>query len=235
MGPDRVIAILGMHRSGTSCLAGSLQAAGLELGAVFTENPHNRKGNRESREIMSLHEAVLAANGCSWNAPLQTSLHWPPELIDERRRIIAKHHRLWCWGFKDPRSLLTLEGWREDLPHLERVGTFRHPGAVAASLMRRSPRLFDRERAIALWQEYNKRLLSEWAHDPFPLIEFGQDHDRLLGDLVRIAQQLSLPESAKVTTFFEPDLQHQRPEASDLDASTTRLYHQLIEIAGSEC
>ncbi|HBM84618.1 MAG TPA: sulfotransferase family protein, partial [Halieaceae bacterium] len=30
--PRRVIAILGMHRSGTSCLTGSLQEAGLELG-----------------------------------------------------------------------------------------------------------------------------------------------------------------------------------------------------------
>lgn len=44
------VLILGMHRSGTSCLAGSLQEAGLYLGEVNTAAPHNAKGNRESRD-----------------------------------------------------------------------------------------------------------------------------------------------------------------------------------------
>ena len=37
--PDRVVCILGMHRSGTSCLTGSLQQAGLFLGDCHTWNP----------------------------------------------------------------------------------------------------------------------------------------------------------------------------------------------------
>ena len=48
-----VVLVLGMHRSGTSCLAGSLQQAGLELGDVFTSNPFNKKGNREHRDVMT--------------------------------------------------------------------------------------------------------------------------------------------------------------------------------------
>jgi len=42
------VAILGMHRSGTSCLAGSLQELGLYLGEVYDQNPHNPRGNREN-------------------------------------------------------------------------------------------------------------------------------------------------------------------------------------------
>ena len=60
--PRRVIAILGMHRSGTSCLTGSLQEAGLELGEHHTWNPYNRKGNRENQDFVDLHDAILAAN-----------------------------------------------------------------------------------------------------------------------------------------------------------------------------
>jgi len=43
------ILILGMHRSGTSCLAGCLEEAGLYLGDVNLKAGFNKKGNRENR------------------------------------------------------------------------------------------------------------------------------------------------------------------------------------------
>ena len=46
--PDRVVCVLGMHRSGTSCLAGSLEQQGLFLGETNTRGPFNLRGNRES-------------------------------------------------------------------------------------------------------------------------------------------------------------------------------------------
>ena len=39
--------ILGMHRSGTSCLAGMLRDAGVFMGEVSEANAYNRKGNLE--------------------------------------------------------------------------------------------------------------------------------------------------------------------------------------------
>ena len=42
------ILMLGMHRSGTSCLTGIMQALGVHLGEVFTESTWNKKGNREN-------------------------------------------------------------------------------------------------------------------------------------------------------------------------------------------
>ena len=73
VGAGQSILILGMHRSGTSCLAGSLQEAGLYLGEVNTTAPHNAKGNRESRTIVALHDGLLQANGGAWDAPPGTS------------------------------------------------------------------------------------------------------------------------------------------------------------------
>ena len=67
--PLEILCVLGMHRSGTSCLTGSLQEAGLYLGDCHTWNPHNLKGNRENQEIVDINDRVLADNGGAWDAP----------------------------------------------------------------------------------------------------------------------------------------------------------------------
>ena len=69
-----IVCILGMHRSGTSCLAGSLEEAGLYLGDVITNTPHNLKGTRENRRIFTLHDGILGRCGGTWQHP--------PERID---------------------------------------------------------------------------------------------------------------------------------------------------------
>jgi hypothetical protein len=58
-----------MHRSGTSCLTGTLESWGVVLGDVHRGNPFNAKGNRESQKIMDLHDRIMAANGGSWLRP----------------------------------------------------------------------------------------------------------------------------------------------------------------------
>ena len=67
--PDRVIAVLGMHRSGTSALVGSLQQRGLFLGRHSTRNTYNLRGNRENPDVVQLNEDILEHSGGSWHAP----------------------------------------------------------------------------------------------------------------------------------------------------------------------
>ena len=64
------IAILGMHRSGTSCLAGSLQEAGIYLGDVVTSAAHNQKGNRENVHSMMMCWAIVVGRGMSSPLPV---------------------------------------------------------------------------------------------------------------------------------------------------------------------
>ena len=59
------VVVLGMHRSGTSCLAGSLEQQGLFLGEVNTSAPWNRRGNRERFDVMNLQGDILEASGGS--------------------------------------------------------------------------------------------------------------------------------------------------------------------------
>ena len=58
-----------MHRSGTSCLAGSLQESDVYFGDVSLENKYNKKGNRENIKIMNLNEKILSHNNGSWDEP----------------------------------------------------------------------------------------------------------------------------------------------------------------------
>src|SRR5918992_1057883 len=58
-----IVAVLGMHRSGTSAIAGMLADHGVELGPVSEQNRFNPRGNREIRELNRLHDRILERSG----------------------------------------------------------------------------------------------------------------------------------------------------------------------------
>jgi len=220
----RVHAVLGMHRSGTSWLAGSLQEKGLELGEVSTRDPHNRKGNRESAVLMAIHDAVLADNGGNWKRPT-----WPNRWSDERRAELAAHIATMSadypmWGFKDPRALLVLDEWLRQVPGLVRVGIYRHPSAVHRSLSARSKR-FDETRSAGLWCAYNERLVEEHRRSPFPLLRFDVAPQELAAALDRAAADLGLPDAQRTSSFFDESLVH--AHGGTVPASCRPLWDEL--------
>jgi hypothetical protein len=224
----RVVAIVGMHRSGTSCLAGTLEQAGLYLGKVITEAPHNAKGNRENRRIMDLHEAVLVHSGGSWDKPPER-LSWSEAQSEERDDIIRSYGDAPVWGFKCPRTLVTLAFWREAVPELSFVGTFRHPLLVAESLCKRNGG--SRDTWLALWQIYNERLLSLHAAAAFPILRFDTDVDTYGRSLRAVATTLGFTGPLDLT-FFEPELRHHRdPPEGELSPEIERLYERLCELS----
>jgi len=187
------------------------------------------KGNRENPEIMALHERVLADNNASWDAPPPGSATWPDDLARRRDEIVAGYGGVPLWGFKDPRTLVLLEGWREALPRLEPAGIFRHPAAVARSLIARDRRRFDWSSALGLWRVYNQRLLLEFERKPFPLIEFVNMPARLAESLVRVCAALDLPHPECADDFFDAQLQKQAPEEAEVDDKSAALYARLRE------
>lgn len=218
----RVVLILGMHRSGTSCLAGSLQEAGLYLGDVNTAAPHNAKGNRENRAIMDLQDDLLHANGGNWDAPPREVV-WQPEHRARRDAIIATYPTDQIWGFKDPRTLLTLSGWLETLSSVRFVGTFRHPLAVAASLHARNG--ISIEKSLMLWITYNRLLLDYHQRFKFPMVCFDWPLERYRQCLLVIAPTLNLAVPTAGFSFFESALR--RNEAPRDEATLNRFFTRL--------
>lgn len=188
-GEQTVICVLGMHRSGTSCLAGTLEEAGIYLGDVSRRNRHNPKGNRENSRIIALHDDLLAQCDGSWDRPPQ-HVRWSEHHRRICNEIIQGYAGVRRWGFKDPRTLLTLPGWLELLPRMRLVGIFRHPRLVAVSLQKRNG--FTIEQGLQLWTHYNERLMEYHEQYRFPLISFDLPTEEFRNHLVRLMCTLDI-------------------------------------------
>lgn len=224
-----------MHRSGTSCLTGITQRFGVELGDVFTENPFNKKGNRENARIMSLNNDVLATNGGSWDMPvLATS--WTKEQCIERDEIIdnltstnSSH-----WGFKDPRTLLTLPFWSESIKP-QFIGTVRHPAMVAHSLNKRDPNNISIEKGLSLWLYYNQQLLDLAKKHCFPIVNFDLPPKDYLTDTTSKLTILGLDTemSHSASEFFDQSLRNNLIDSHHtytLPNKISDLYAKIINL-----
>lgn len=230
----RVITVLGMHRSGTSSLVGSLEAAGLPLGEVRDEGgASNAKGHREPGELIALHEDVLITSGGAWHLPPE-KVTWTRRQRKRRDEFIAAHAGMPLWGWKEPRTLLVIDGWLEVLPRLEMVGTFRHPAAVARSLQRRhgSDTV---ESWLQLWLVYNSVLLRLADERGLPLIDFDLPAEAYQARLRAIVEELRLPGGGD--GFFDASLRTspaQAPPDMQLPGYLESVHVRLREIAAAQ-
>jgi hypothetical protein len=218
-----------MHRSGTSCLTGCLEQAGLFLGIVNREAPFNKKGNNESLAVMNFNDRVLARVGATWDRPPNVTVALTPAEETQLRALVGTYPAGVVWGLKDPRLLLLFDAWdREVRPRL--VGTIRHPAEVVASLIRRARivgRPMGESEAYGLWQNYNERLLTIHRVRPFPLVRFDQDPDTYQNAVSSIARTLGLPGNAKLS-FFESGMRTRLNDDASMPDSLKALWTALL-------
>lgn len=198
-----VLCILGMHRSGTSCLTGSLEESGVDLGDRHTWNPHNLKGNRENPAIVDLNDAVLMSNGAAWDQP-RHKIQWSTEQLEEARRLATPAMGSKCFAFKDPRTLLTLDGWVQAVPELRFIGIFRHPMNVAQSLNNRSG--MPVEVGLGLWYRYNRRLWRHYCRSQFPILCFDDEPELFREKLKTALVSYGLYDGKKKGEFYDASL-----------------------------
>lgn len=227
----KLICILGMHRSGTSCVTGSLQQAGLYLGNCHTWNPFNKKGNRENQGFVDLNDEVLAANNGAWDRPPRKVV-WSLEQQDKARVLLEENFEESPLGFKDPRTLLVLEGWKEVFSQIQFVGVVRHPNVVAQSLQSRNE--MHRGRALSLWFAYNQVLYREHRKKPFPIICFDDEEEVFHEKLGQIARNMGLNNEFDEPVFFDEQLRssnkNQPQIHSVLPWRVGRLYSRLLRL-----
>jgi Sulfotransferase family len=162
------VLVLGMHRSGTSLVAGSLHRLGLAVCAsedLLTGMPWNPAGHFESRSLSRLNEELLAETGRSWWYPpppgrqyaeFTSRLLTTPAAAAGRFR---RTHTTAPWVWKDPRLALLLPFWRQALGEVAAVLVHRDPLEVARSLELRNG--FPTPFGTALWARYNRLLLEQ--------------------------------------------------------------------------
>ncbi len=161
--PSGWVLVVGMHRSGTSAIAGALAALGLKLpwsGDLLTGREDNLVHN-ESTSLAVFNEALLQMLGGPWFDPPKLEPGWPddPRLsgaatvaIDTAAKAFPTDGPV-VW--KDPRLCLVLPFWRPLIPRLKgAVFAWRSPLAVARSLQARDGIAL--ERGLELWVRYNR-------------------------------------------------------------------------------
>ena len=227
--PLRVVAILGMHRSGTSCLTGTLQEAGLSLGECHTWSKHNWKGNRENQRFVDLHDAILEANSAAWDNP-PAKVVWHEKHVNEAKQLLADHAGEANFGFKDPRALLVLDGWKLIYPAIEFVGIYRHPNAVAKSLEKRNSK--SREESLKLWYAYNEVLYREYRNKPFPILNFNDEEAVLDKKIFAVAKDMGLSHSSGEEKFYRADMIHSDgSDGPSLPWRVWRLFRKLRKVS----
>jgi len=137
--------VLGMHRGGTSAMAGLLHLLGFDAGPSLMPavDGVNRKGFWEHLDVYRIHERLFAAFGRSILDPREMPAGWRdhPEFqtaVSEVRALIERDFAATArWVVKDPRLCKFVPVWLEALASLgirpRVVLVARHPAEIARS------------------------------------------------------------------------------------------------------
>jgi hypothetical protein len=228
------ICVLGMSRSGTSVTARVLNVLGVELGReeelMEPASGNNPAGFWEHERIADLNEDILATLGDAprqrWRRPPLLPEGWErdPRLEPHRREARSMLQESFAglplWGWKDPRTCLTLPFWRrvlEEIRHVESrlryVICVRHPLDVAASLEARDG--LGREEAVRLWGRYMSEAIVQTSGCPRAFVSYEgyfPDWEGQVGRLAELLGRSRLTESrrAAIAAHIDESLWHHR-------------------------
>jgi GT2 family glycosyltransferase/glycosyltransferase involved in cell wall biosynthesis len=240
------LVIAGMHRSGTSLVAGLCQAAGLRVGdRLLGAYRGNEAGHFEDLDFVEWHQLVLRANGLAPEGfvaeatpQVPAALEWKAEAL-----VTARREPGGIWGWKDPRTTLHLEFWRRVVPEARFLFIVRRPWEVVDSLFRRGDEAFRSNPpfAIQVWTHYN-RLVRDFAvkHPEQSLVcDLSQVVKDPAAVFEAVRHTLGVP-LGEPPEHFRPELLSRTTEASRIAfvAATCpealALYEELAALAGSE-
>jgi hypothetical protein len=226
--------VLGMHRSGTSALAGALHHAGATAGDdLMGEGPNNRKGYFESEAVLAHMEGLLQACGSFWHdwRALDLAQASKAELRTLRRglhtHLEAQFAQAPVFTIKDPRICRAYPFWVRVLETFgatrTAVITVRHPAEVAASLATRNGMSLDKALMVWLRHVLDAELATRGQSRVF--LTYDQVIADLPGVLGRIyaalpadAAGVMAPAAFAAEGFVDETLRHNRVSAAEAAA-----------------
>lgn len=164
--------LAGMHRSGTSMISALLERIGVDMGwSGQPPDKHNPYGYGEDDDFVDFHReifraAVPAGDGgwpdWGWTEHGQFDCRKLVKYKNRAHRLIeARKHLPGLWGWKDPRTTLFLDFWRDIAQDARFILVFRQPWEVADSIRRLEAGVFLRnpEYGYEIWSHYNQLML----------------------------------------------------------------------------
>ena len=243
---QRIVMVLGMHRSGTSLLANLLRVAGVDLGSrMVLPDANNPAGYWEQADIVQMQEEILRRLDRAWAGP-KGAFPYPAQwwrradiapLKNELKAIVTAEcsaaQRL--WGFKDPRTARLLPLWKDICTELEIAPRYllalRDPRAVSASIARRDG--ISTSRAELLWLLHMIEVLQQTRGE----LRMVVDYDRWFSDFdsqaEALLQALEIEPARRAETIsamhaaVATDLRHQR-SGGELVLPHVGRVHELL-------
>ncbi|MEO3404603.1 hypothetical protein AAFN85_11920 [Mucilaginibacter sp. CAU 1740] len=142
----RVLIIAGMHSSGTSLITHWLTKCGLQTGEqLATGNHGHAEGDFEDIEFLKMHEEILADHNLPTSGlTIEHIDNFTPYEKAKLQSIIRVKERLYDqWAWKDPRTCLFLNVYKELLPGACYLVILRDYQSVVSSLLRREFKRID--------------------------------------------------------------------------------------------
>jgi glycosyltransferase involved in cell wall biosynthesis len=224
--------VLGMHRSGTSALAGALRLCGAWLGEdseltfASSENP---KGFWERRDVRTICDSLLHAAGADWwkVAAFEENAIPHAAIAEQRRafrRVVAELELHGVWAIKEPRLCLLFQVLRPLVPEAVCIHVVRNPLDVAQSLRARNG--FGVAEGLALWEMYNVKALQASSEMPRLIVAYerlvAKPEETLSAVLRNLASLgitgLAMPATHELEQFITPSLRHQSdPDGQAID------------------
>ena len=199
---QKAIIVLGMHRSGTSAMAGALKIMGLNLGSNLLppDGFENAKGFWEHLEILQVHEDLLHSMQLRWDHVGPFPKDWWLERSVEpyRKKLIDIIDGDFChssfWALKDPRMCRLMPFWLEIFARVKSkpffVHIIRNPLEVAASLKRRNH--FPVEKSLILWALHAMEAEHDTRGFPRVFISFAQLLENWRSSMEKVGKLLNI-------------------------------------------
>ncbi|MHC4661945.1 MAG: sulfotransferase family protein [Planctomycetota bacterium] len=203
-----IICILGPHRSGSSLITRMASLLGVSIGREEQLVPaavDNPKGFWENKNIVEINDAILARLGGEWRNPPSFPDGWitRPDLADLREQaqelINENFGNAKLWGWKDPRTCLTLPFWQQLLPGMKYVVCVRNPAEAARSLEERNQIPF--LKGIGLWFHYMVAIFRYTVDYPTIVISYEDLINNWKTQAKRLSEFLGFPERANDPEF----------------------------------
>ena len=174
-GQKKTMLILGMHRSGTSLITNWLYNCGLQVGTeLMGPGPGNTEGHFEDIDFYKLHMEILKDNNLDDSGIIDyTRVNISSAYKEEIKSLIeSKNKQFDQWGWKEPRTCLFLDFYREILPDAYYLVIFRDYQFVVTSLLRRAfieiDTLYETKKGFwskLFWQKIKrKKVFKELCH-----------------------------------------------------------------------
>ncbi len=175
-----IVMILGMHRSGTSTIAGVLHLNRIIMGTYqnFWPRPLNQnpKGFYENYDFRKINDQMLKKVNYdvkSYNPEIPIPVS-STKIFSKVKKLIMHCNKFYHdWGWKDPRSCLTAHCWVEMIYDLELQNNLkiifvaRKASSVARSLKKRNG--LSIEIGMELWKSYTDRALKFCENSELPI------------------------------------------------------------------